>query len=90
MRSRGKEPVGNYNPLSIGELFWELSSKWEHFAADHVDQVSEMCTMFTNTLLEEACPRDGRNLTLPIVCWSPLLHPLLWRVNQATASSTQP
>ncbi|KAK0887495.1 hypothetical protein LTR02_017178 [Friedmanniomyces endolithicus] len=56
VRSRGKEPVGNYNPLTIGELFWELSSKWEHFAADHVDQISEICTMFTNTLLEEACP----------------------------------
>ncbi|KAK0261937.1 hypothetical protein LTR35_017791 [Friedmanniomyces endolithicus] len=60
VRSRGKEPVGNYNPLIIGELFWELSSKWEHFAADHVDQVSEICTMFTNTLLEAACPRDVR------------------------------
>ncbi|KAK1811658.1 hypothetical protein LTR12_013959 [Friedmanniomyces endolithicus] len=60
VRSRGKEPVGNYNPLIIGELFWELSSKWEQFAADHVDQVSKICTMFTNTLLEEACPRDVR------------------------------
>ncbi|KAK5110093.1 hypothetical protein LTR85_001555 [Meristemomyces frigidus] len=60
VRSRGKEPVGNYNPLIIGELFWELSSKWEHFAADHVDQVSEICTMFTNTLLEETCPKDVR------------------------------
>jgi len=60
VRSRGKEPVGNYNPLIIGELFWELSSKWEYFAADHVDQVSEICTMFTNTLLEAACPRDVR------------------------------
>ncbi|KAK1809219.1 hypothetical protein LTR12_016413 [Friedmanniomyces endolithicus] len=60
VRSRGKEPVGNYNPLIIGELFWELSSNWEHFAAGHIDQVSEICTMFTNTLLEAACPRDVR------------------------------
>ncbi|KAK5173716.1 uncharacterized protein LTR77_002397 [Saxophila tyrrhenica] len=58
VRSRGKEPIGNYNPLIIGELFWELSSKWEHFATSHVDQVSEICTTFTRTLLEETCPRD--------------------------------
>ena len=25
VRSRGKEPVGSYNPLIIGELFWEQS-----------------------------------------------------------------
>ncbi|KAK1050072.1 hypothetical protein LTR74_017147 [Friedmanniomyces endolithicus] len=58
VRSRGKEPVGKYNPLIVGELCWELSSEWEHFAADHVDQVSEICIMFTNTRLEEACPQD--------------------------------
>ena len=58
VRSRGKEPIGNYNPLIIGELFWELSSKWEDFATGHVDQVSELCTIFTKTLLEETCPRD--------------------------------
>ena len=60
VRSRGKEPIGNYNPLIIGELFWELSSKWKTLAEDHVDQVADMCNMFTNTILEEKCPRDVR------------------------------
>lgn len=54
VRSCGKEPIGNYNPLIIGELFWELSSKWELFATSHVDQG----TVFTKTMLEETCPRD--------------------------------
>ena len=60
VRSRGKEPIGNYNPLIIGELFWELSSKWKELAEDHVDQVANMCKVFTNTLLEEICPKDVR------------------------------
>ena len=60
VRSRGKEPIGNYNPLIIGELFWELSSKWEELAEDHVDQVADMCKMFTDTLLVETCPKDVR------------------------------
>ena len=59
-RSRGKEPVGNYNPLIIGELYWELSSKWKGFAEDHVDQVSGLCSMFMDTLLEDICPKDIR------------------------------
>ncbi|KAF2158961.1 hypothetical protein M409DRAFT_71374 [Zasmidium cellare ATCC 36951] len=58
VRSRGKEPIGNYNPLIIGELFWELSSKWEVLATDHVDTVADLCSSFTDTLLEETCPRD--------------------------------
>ena len=60
VRSRGKEPIGNYNPLIIGELFWEQSSKWKALTEDHVDQVADMCKMFTKTLLEETCPKDVR------------------------------
>ena len=60
VRSRGKEPIGNYNPLIIGELFWERSSKWKALAEGHVDQVADMCKMCTNTLLEETCPKDVR------------------------------
>ncbi|KAF2158776.1 hypothetical protein M409DRAFT_71472 [Zasmidium cellare ATCC 36951] len=60
VRSRGKEPIGNYNPLIIGELFWELSSKWELLATDHVDTVADLCSKFTDRLLEETCPRDIR------------------------------
>ena len=47
-----------YNPLIIGELFWESSSKWETLAEDHVEQVAGLCKMFTNTLLKEICPKD--------------------------------
>ncbi len=28
VRTRGKELPGNFNPLLVGELFWEQSSKW--------------------------------------------------------------
>jgi hypothetical protein len=29
IRTRGKELPGNFNPLLVGELFWEQSSKWQ-------------------------------------------------------------
>ena len=60
VRSRRKEPIGNYNPLIIRELFWELSSRWKELAEVHVDQVSDICKMFTNTLLEETSSKDVR------------------------------
>jgi GTP-binding protein EngB required for normal cell division len=59
-RSRGKEPVGNYNPLIIGELFWEQSSRWEALAEDHIDRIATICETFMDTLLEEKCPPDVR------------------------------
>ncbi|KAK3045840.1 hypothetical protein LTR09_012624 [Extremus antarcticus] len=58
VRSRGKEPIWNYNPLIIGELFCEQSTKWKALTEDHVDQVADMCKMFTKTLLENTCPKD--------------------------------
>ncbi|ETN36988.1 uncharacterized protein HMPREF1541_07976 [Cyphellophora europaea CBS 101466] len=58
LRSRGREPMGNYNPLVIGELFWEQSSKWKDVAQQHLWVVSAACQMFFDTLLREKCARD--------------------------------
>jgi GTPase SAR1 family protein len=59
-RTRGKEPIGNYNPLIIGELFWELSFKWSTMATKHVERVFEVSKMFFESLLEEKAPKDVR------------------------------
>jgi len=56
--SRGKELVGNFNPLLIGELFWDQSSKWLNFAQAHADRVHDICRAFLRSLLEEQCPKD--------------------------------
>lgn len=58
VRTRGKELIGNFNPLVIGELFWEQSSKWEQLAAAHVDRVVNVCNRFLKTLLHDKCPQD--------------------------------
>jgi hypothetical protein len=58
VRTRGKELIGNFNPLVIGELFWEQSSKWEKLAAAHVDRVVDVCNRFLKTLLHDKCPKD--------------------------------
>ncbi|KAF4637861.1 hypothetical protein G7Y89_g215 [Cudoniella acicularis] len=58
IRNRGKELVGNFNPLLIGELFWELSEKWNKLATAHVDKVSDVCSKFLRTLLHDKCPED--------------------------------
>lgn len=60
-RARGKEPVGNYNPLVIGELFWEQSSLWKTLVEEHMDTVFDICHTFFDTLLQEMCPADMRS-----------------------------
>lgn len=60
MRTRGRELSGNFNPLLVGELFWEQSSKWNALAADHVEWVAQVCRDFLNILLNEQCPDDIR------------------------------
>jgi len=58
IRTRGKELVGNFNPLLIGELFWEQSSKWDKIAASHVEKVARVCQRFLKALLQDRCPKD--------------------------------
>jgi GTPase SAR1 family protein len=58
VRSRGKEPIGSYNPLIIGELFWEQSTAWGRLAEEHLEVVANICQTFLDTLLAEKCPED--------------------------------
>ncbi|KAL9126644.1 MAG: hypothetical protein Q9217_004334 [Psora testacea] len=58
MRTRGRELGGNFNPLLVGELFWEQSSSWHLLAKSHVDAVAQTCRRFLLNLLQEMCPED--------------------------------
>ena len=58
VRTRGRELSGNFNPLVVGELFWEQSTKWQLLAADHVDKVTHVCTQFLEALLLAKAPKD--------------------------------
>jgi GTPase SAR1 family protein len=58
VRTRGRELSGNFNPLLVGELFWEQSCNWSMFARDHTEEVADMCSRFLEALLEEMCPKD--------------------------------
>lgn len=59
--TRGKELVGSFNPLLIGELLWEQSSSWNLFAAHHIDQVAGVCEKFLENLLEAKAPKDVKS-----------------------------
>ncbi|KAI9725706.1 MAG: hypothetical protein M1834_009752 [Cirrosporium novae-zelandiae] len=61
IRTRGKELIGNFNPLLISELFWEQCSNWHQLAVGHVDQVAAICREFLNILLTDKCPKDVRS-----------------------------
>ncbi|KAI3342254.1 interferon-induced GTP-binding protein Mx [Ustulina deusta] len=61
VRTRGKELVGNFNPLLIGELFWEQSSGWEQLAVDHIEEVSRVCEKFLGLLLDAKAPKEVRS-----------------------------
>ena len=58
IRTRGKELPGAFNPLLIGELFWEQSEKWRKMAEDHVEDVADICRHFAKGLLSSQCPKD--------------------------------
>ncbi|MCJ1472546.1 hypothetical protein MMC13_001195 [Lambiella insularis] len=72
VRTRGRELSGNFNPLVIGELFWEQSSPWQRMAAEHMEKVALICTQFLRALLEEKCPRDMRSR-----CWASVIQDAL-------------
>ena len=57
-RTRGRELPGDFNPLLVGELFWEQSSKWQPMAEYHVKDVADVCERFLDALLREKCPKD--------------------------------
>ncbi|KAH8596293.1 dynamin family protein-like protein [Bisporella sp. PMI_857] len=61
VRTRGKELVGNFNPLLIGELFWEQSERWADLAGAHVEKVSGICSAFLKNLIQDQCPKDVAN-----------------------------
>lgn len=48
-RTRGRELVGNYNPLLVGELLWEQASKWHLLAVHHIESVASQCSQFLKT-----------------------------------------
>lgn len=58
IRTRGRELPGNFNPLLIGELFWEQSKNWQELAEDHLQDVSKLCSNFVIDLLRDICPLD--------------------------------
>jgi len=58
MRTRGTELLGNFNPLVIGELFWEQSARWRQLAIDHVNDIAAICSQFLEALLKDKCPKD--------------------------------
>ncbi|KAF2813497.1 dynamin family protein-like protein [Mytilinidion resinicola] len=57
-RSRGRELSGTFNPLLVGELYWEQASKWRELSTDHLEDMSHICSTFLTILLKEKCPKD--------------------------------
>ena len=58
VRTRGRELMGNFNPLLVGELFWDQCSNWQTLAKQYLEIVEKICSKFLNILLEDKCPKD--------------------------------
>ena len=58
VRTWGRELVGNFNPLLVGELFWDQCSNWQGLARQYLESVEGVCSKFLNILLEDKCPKD--------------------------------
>ncbi|KAH7420099.1 dynamin family protein-like protein [Cadophora sp. MPI-SDFR-AT-0126] len=79
--TRGRELVGNYNPLLVGVLFWEQASKWKRAASDHIENVALQCENFLKILLRDKCPKE-----VEMRLWDTAIHDALKeRTNQAHA-----
>ncbi|KAH9217655.1 P-loop containing nucleoside triphosphate hydrolase protein [Leptodontidium sp. 2 PMI_412] len=61
VRTRGKELVGNFNPLLIGELFWEQATPWKQLAVEHIEDTSRVCEKFLDRLLDDKSPKDVKS-----------------------------
>jgi hypothetical protein len=59
--NRGRELSGNFNPLVVGELFWDQSKKWELFVEEHIENVAATCTKFLKDLFKKKYPQDVRD-----------------------------
>ncbi|KAL3424262.1 dynamin family protein [Phlyctema vagabunda] len=70
--TRGQELSGDFNPLLVGELFWEQSSKWQKMAEAHIEQVEDVCKSFLDTLLREKSPEDVRSRMWAVQIVEPL------------------
>jgi GTPase SAR1 family protein len=77
-QTRGRELPGNYNPLLVGELFWEQASKWETLAKEHIETVSRKCSQFLKTLLHDKCPKDIESRL-----WDSQIHDVLKQRSKA-------
>ena len=58
VRTRGRELVGNFNPLLVGGLSWEQCSNWQPLAAEYLEVMSQVCTKFLDILLKDKYPKD--------------------------------
>jgi len=57
-QGRGRELLGTYNPLIIGELFWAQSKGWEQIAQRHVNKVYNRCNTFLRMVLKDLASTD--------------------------------
>jgi hypothetical protein len=60
-RSRGTEILGTFNPNVVAELFWEQSEGWGTLAADHIENVADMCEQFVSAVLTSITPINIKN-----------------------------
>jgi GTPase SAR1 family protein len=84
VRTRGKELMGNFNPLLIGELFWEQSSNWQHFATSHIDHVAGICEKFLDNLLAAKAPQDVKSRI-----WMTRMEPVLKARRQSACNELE-
>jgi hypothetical protein len=61
LQTRGRELIGNFNPLLIGELFWEQSTLWKLFAECHIKQIIYFCRRSLEIHLEAIAPDDVKS-----------------------------
>ncbi|ERF73499.1 hypothetical protein EPUS_04122 [Endocarpon pusillum Z07020] len=65
--NRGREMVGSYNPMVVGELYRAQSQNWHLISQQHIANVSTACSRFCSDLLRTVCPKDNASVQLSLI-----------------------
>lgn len=68
-RSRGRQPLEDYDPLLVYDLFSDYSTKWDDIACNHKDRIQSIANEFLQQAVDHVWPRRMRARL-----WSTLLN----------------
>lgn len=88
-RSKGRELPGTFNPLIIGDLFYQQASPWEQIVKEYANKIIEATRRFLEMLLVH-CSDDTTRQALLVDIIEPAIETCTGRLNMKMEEILQP